>query len=74
MTELTVNQVDVAKLSVGPGETLMVQYDGTLTHEMTLRVRDAFRRAFEACGGIVPPILMVDKNFQVSVVKTEEAE
>lgn len=71
MSELTVNQVDVAKLAVQPGEIIMVECDRPLTAEMAERIRDAFKRAFEISGSNMPGILVIDPGLTVKVVRKD---
>lgn len=75
MTELTINQVDVAKLNIQPGEILLVTPKQPLTAETAARIRDTFNEAFKRSGGGVPPTVIVgDPNLDVSVVKSSADE
>lgn len=70
--DLSVNQVDVAKLAVQRGEVLMVRVARTINTELCRRIHHAFKEAFQKGGGIVPPILIVDDTVvEVTAVKAE---
>jgi hypothetical protein len=72
MGELTVNQVDVAKLKVAPGDVLLVSVETMLSMEQAARVKDAFLKAFEETGGTVPSILVIDKQITARVVRASD--
>jgi hypothetical protein len=72
MSELKINQVDVARLKVGPGEVLLVSVDTMLSMEQAARVKDAFRKAFEEGGGTVPSILVIDKRITAKVARAPD--
>lgn len=72
MSELVVNQVDVAKLKVQPGEMLVVTVKMPLTMEMAARVKEAFTKAFKEGGGYVPSILVIDDKIEARVMTAEQ--
>lgn len=69
MTEITINQVAVARMNVGPDEVVMVTASIRLTDESAFRIKEAFKRAFKETGGNVPPILVIDNNLKVEIVR-----
>jgi hypothetical protein len=69
MTELTVNQVDVARLNVGDDEIVMLTTPGIISRETAHKIKEAFARAFHETGGKVPPILVMDNGLKVEVVR-----
>lgn len=72
MTELTVNQVDIAKLQVNPGEMLVVTTKVPLTRDGHERVKEAFTKAFEKGGGYVPPILVIDDKLELRIMTASD--
>ena len=72
MTELTINQVDVAKLKVEPDEILLVTVKMPLTREIAERVKQAFHQAFEDTGGTIPSILVIDDKIEARVVRSAD--
>lgn len=72
MTELTVNQVDVAKLTVSDDEIVMITVASVLTKEAAFRIKAAFKKAFEDTGGNVPPILVIGDQLKVEVVRRSD--
>lgn len=72
--DLNVNQVDVTKLAVQPGEVLVVRVAGTINSEFYARLAFAFKDAFNRGGGFVPPILVVDDRIvEITAAKAEGA-
>jgi hypothetical protein len=67
--QLTINQVDVAKLDVQRGEFLLVTTKFPLTPDVASLIRSAFKRAFEETGGNVPSILVIDDKIEARVVR-----
>lgn len=70
-SELRVNQVDVAKLNIRPGDVLMVKVDRPITQDTAERIRRGFQEAFEKSGGNLPEILVIDGGIEVQVVRKE---
>lgn len=71
MPDLTINQVDVAKLSIQKGDVIMVKVDRLITQGMAALIRDRFREVFERTGGDMPEILVVDGSVKVTIVRDE---
>jgi hypothetical protein len=71
MSELRINQVDVAKLSVEPGDVLLVTTKDIVTKEIGGFIREAFRKAFAEAGGTTPPILVIDERLKVEIVRQD---
>jgi hypothetical protein len=73
MTELTINEVDVAKLNVQPGQVLMVKCKHSLRMEQAIAIRRLFMEAFEKAGGDIPYVLVVDRTVDLEVITREQA-
>lgn len=72
MSEITVNQAEVAKLKCEPGEVLLITIKGPITSETAVLCRNAFTKAFEDGGGYVPTILVVDDTITAQIIKADQ--
>lgn len=73
MADLSINQVDVAKLNVTAGDVLAIKVDKPITAEMAARIRLAFHEAFAKGGGYVPEILVLGDGMTVECIKKDGA-
>lgn len=71
MPDLKVNEVDVARLKIEPGEVLIISVDRVITEDVVKRIKAIFREAFECGGGTVPSMIVIDPQITIKIAKAE---
>lgn len=71
MSDATIKEFEVARLSIKRGEVLFVKLASVPNRDVVDRVHSVFQNAFKKAGGKVPPIIVVGPDVTIEVASKD---